>query len=129
MERFEKLILWNDMKSGPKAVPGSYRARLTVGDVVRDEAFAVRPDPRSPASQADFLAQFGFVMECRDLLSRTHREITRIRELKSQLAALQPRFEDSEAGTAGADLLAQMTALEEKVTAIEQALYQTDNES
>jgi hypothetical protein len=35
-------------------------------------------------------------MECRDLLSRTHREITRIRELKSQLAALQPRFEDSD---------------------------------
>jgi photosystem II stability/assembly factor-like uncharacterized protein len=129
MERFEKLILWNDMKSGPKAVPGSYRARLTVGDVVREEAFEVRPDPRSSASQADYLAQFGFVMECRDLLSRTHREVTRIRELKSQLAALKPRFEDSGAGTAGADLLAQMTALEEKVTAIEQVLYQTDNES
>lgn len=127
MERFEKLILWNDMKVGPLAVPGTYRARLTVGDVIREQAFEVKPDPRASASQADYLAQFEFVAACRDLLSRTHREIARIREFRSQLKALQPRFEG--AGEAGATLLAEVTAIDEQMTAIEQALYQTNNES
>lgn len=127
MDRFDKLILWNDMKVGPMAVPGTYRARLTVGDVVREQAFEIKPDPRATASPADYLAQFDFVSECRDLLSRTHREITRIREFRSQLEALKPRIEG--AGEAGAEVVADMTAIDEQMTAIEEALYQTSNES
>ena len=30
MDRFEDLIMWADMKTGPSAVPGIYRARLAV---------------------------------------------------------------------------------------------------
>ena len=46
-EKFEGMVYWNRDSAGPRAVPGDYRARLTVGDgdeaVVREVAFQVRP--------------------------------------------------------------------------------------
>src|SRR6056297_3589185 len=72
MERFDGLILWSDMKAGPRAVPGDYRAELRVGDEVQEVGFSVVQDPRSSASVDDMAAQFAFVLETRDLLSRTH---------------------------------------------------------
>jgi hypothetical protein len=129
MDRFERLILWNDMKEGPLAVPGPYRARLTVGDVVREQAFEVKLDPRASASPADYLAQFEFVAECRDLLSRTHREIVRIREFRAQLETLKSRFEEVAADESSTALLAEIATIDGQITAIEEALYQTNNES
>lgn len=127
MERFEKLILWNDMKQGPTAVPGTYRARLTVDGSSQDVSFEVLADPRSTASPADFAAQFEFVKESRDLLTRAHREISGIRKLRAQLKALEARAEDDDA--ISDDLAAAIVALREKLDPIEQALYQTKNES
>jgi hypothetical protein len=127
MLRFDKLILWNDIKTGPMAMPGTYRVRLTVGDTVREQPFEIKPDPRSSASPADYRAQFLFVSECRDLLSRAHREIGRIRELKTRLDELKVRL--TEGDPADADLLVEVAAIEEQVTAVEEALYQTSNES
>jgi hypothetical protein len=130
MERFDDLIMWADMKKGPRAVPGAYRARLTVGDVSHDVAFEVLPDPRSTSTAEDYRAQFDFVMQSRDLLSRTHGEIRRIRALRAQLEGLQARFEAEGEGDADtAELLAEVTALLETITPIEEALYQTQNES
>ncbi|MGY8796755.1 MAG: glycosyl hydrolase, partial [Woeseiales bacterium] len=53
MERFDDLIMWADMREGPKAVPGTYRAELTVGSTVRDVEFEILADPRSTSSAAD----------------------------------------------------------------------------
>jgi len=127
MQRFEKLILWNDMKTGPLAMPGNYRVRLTVGDVALEQPFEIRPDPRSSASSIDYRAQFLFVSECRDLLSRTHREIVRMRELKTRLDELKARLTEGDPAVAG--LLEEVAAIEEQVTGVEEALYQTSNES
>jgi len=130
MERFDQLIMWADMKEGPKAVPGNYRARLTVGDVSQEVTFAVLPDPRTASTAEDFAAQFNFVTEARNLLSRTHGEIRRIRLLRTQLEGLQARLEKESEGDADvADLAAEVTALLETITPIEEALYQTQNES
>ena len=130
MGRFDDLIMWADMKEGPQTVPGAYRARLTVGDVSHDVTFEVLPDPRSSSTAEDYRAQFNFVTESRDLLSRTHGEIRRIRALRTQLEGLQTRFEQEGEGDADtADLLAEVAALLETITPIEEALYQTQNES
>lgn len=130
MERFDGMILWSDMKTGPRAVPGAYRARLQVGDTEQTVDFEVIPDPRSSATPEDYAAQFAFVMEARDLLSRTHREVGRIRSLREQLTGVQARLE------AGGDdaaepsaLLADIRELQTDITAIEEALYQTKNQS
>ena len=130
MERFENLIMWADMEEGPKAVPGSYRAQLMVGDVSQDVVFEIITDPRSSSTAADYAAQFQFVLESRDLLSRTHIEIRKIRQLRSQLENLQTRLEKADLADIGsAGVQEEITALINTITPIEEALYQTKNES
>lgn len=130
MERFDNLIMWADMEEGPKAVPGVYRAKLTVAGVENEVTFEIVADPRSSATQGDYIEQFTFIKDARDLLSRTHVEIRKIRQLRSQLEVLQARLEkviDSDANAAA--LLAEVGLLLETVEPIESALYQTQNES
>ena len=130
MERFDKLIMWADMRQGPRAVPGTYRAELTVGDVTEDVEFEVVADPRSEASRADFQAQFDFIMGTRDLLSRTHVEIRKVRALRTQLEGLRARLEaDADADQSVAELIEEIDLLVETIDPIEESLYQTQNES
>jgi photosystem II stability/assembly factor-like uncharacterized protein len=130
MDRFDGLVLWSDMEAGPRAVPGTYRARLSAGDEVQEVAFEVVPDPRSSATPADYAAQFAFVVEARDLLSRTHREIGRIREFRGQLAAVKERLlRSGDSEEAPSPLMADILATEAEITAVEEALYQTKNQS
>ncbi len=130
MARFDGLILWADMKNGPTAVPGQYVARLTVGDETMEAAFDIVADPRASATPEDYAAQFAFVSEARDLLTRTHEEIGRIRALRTALEQVEARLVDG--GDSRDDpsaLLAEMMAIDETITAVETALYQTKNES
>ena len=130
MERFDGLILWSDMKTGPTAVPGSYRATLSVGGDTQEVAFEVVADPRSTATPESYAAQFAFVSEARDLLTRTHREIKRIRGLRTQLNAVKSRLmEDGDSAESPSALMAEILAIDETMTAVEEALYQTKNES
>ena len=127
MDRFDDLIMWADMREGPLAVPGRYRAKLKVQGIEREVDFEVLKDPRSASSSSDYAAQFAFVMESRDLLSETHNEISRIRELRGQLESVQARLGDDENNPSPLGL--EITALLETVAGIEEALYQTKNES
>lgn len=88
--------------------------------------FEVLADPRSSATAEDYRAQFDFLRAVRDKLSETHREIARIREVRSQIEELGDRLTEREEGSAV------VTAAEElagKLTAIEEVLYQTKNRS
>jgi len=130
MERFDKLIMWSDMRQGPKAVPGTYRAELTVGEQSRAVEFGIIADPRSSSTTADYQAQFDFIIAARELLSRTHKEIRRIRQLRSQLEELKERLEpEAESETATAGLMQEIDQLLDTVTPVEESLYQTQNES
>ena len=125
MSRFDDLIMWADMREGPQAVPGAYRARLTVGGEVQEVAFEVLPDPRSSSTAEDFAAQFDFVREARDLLTRTHDEIVRIRAIRTQLEGVKGRLDE----TTSADSIAAIDAFLESASTIEARLYQTKNQS
>ena len=130
MTRFDNLIMWADMRQGPKAVPGEYRAVLTAGDLEQEVRFDVVADPRSASSMADYQAQFDFIRETRDLLSRAHVEIRKVRQLRMQLDGLRVRLEaDQAADQASASLIEEIDLLLETVTPIEEAIYQTQNES
>ena len=125
-QKFSGLVLWNRRLDGPRAVPGDYRARLTVGEWSAEVPFQVVADPRSSATQADFQAQFDFLIAVRDKLSEMHGEIGRIRDARKQIEALEARLEgDADAEPlveAGKDLI-------ERLGEIEKALYQTQNKS
>ncbi|MCP4661109.1 MAG: exo-alpha-sialidase, partial [bacterium] len=125
-ERFPGLILWNDALEGPRAVPGSYLARLTVGDWSAEAVFEVLADPRNSATPEDFAAQFRFLIAVRDKLSEIHGELGRIREVRAQLDALGKRLAEKPEAEA---VVTAAKELDEKMTVVEEALYQTKNRS
>ncbi len=124
--RFPGLILWNNELIAPTAVPGNYRARLTVDGEVLTQSFEIRKDPRVASTQEDLEAQHRFLTEIRDKLDETHEAIGRIREVRTQLGALRKRLGKDEAQKPVADAAKD---LDKKMTAVEEALYQTKNRS
>ena len=126
VERFKDLVLWNDSLEGAMAVPGSYQATLSLGDTQQTVSFEVQADPRLGTTAADYEAQYSFVAAINQKLTETHRAITRIREAKAQLSTIEERIGDDEQF---AGLLESATELEDKLSSIEESLYQTKMES
>jgi hypothetical protein len=125
-EKFENLILWGGGTQGPKAVPGNYQSRLIVGKDSMTVPFAILKDPRATAAQADLAAQFDFLMGIRDKLVATHKAIKQIREVRKQVEDLNGRAKS----LAGADTIkAFAKTMLGKMTKVEEALYQTKNQS
>jgi len=126
VEKFDKLVLWNDSLEGPKAVPGRYLATLNVNGQTQSAELEIRPDPRVAASMADLQAQFDFVWDVNRKLTQAHQAITRIRETRSQLTGIEERVKDQEQY---AELVEAATTLKEQLTGIEETLYQTKMEA
>jgi photosystem II stability/assembly factor-like uncharacterized protein len=120
-EDFPGMVLWAAGLQGPKAVPGTYLARLSVGDRSQTVTFEVKADPRASANLDDYRAQFKFLMEVRDKVTETHRAIREIRAVREQLASLGERLK----GQPYPSVVAAQTALDKKLAAIEETLYQT----
>ncbi|MEE8467673.1 MAG: glycosyl hydrolase, partial [Planctomycetota bacterium] len=123
---FPKMILWAGGMNGPRAVPGVYQARLTVGDGSASVSFQLLPDPRSSASVEDLQAQFDLLVEARDVLTEAHTAIVDLRKMRAQLKDLAARLGDGEATQA---LHASIDEVQEILTSVEETLYQTKNES
>lgn len=130
-ERFENLILWAGGTQGPKAVPGEYQARLLMGKDSTTVPFTILKDPRASSTQADYVAQFDFLMSVRDKLTETHKAIKQIREVRKQVNDITGRMKPhTGAALAGADTIkAAAKAMLDKMTKVEEALYQTKNQS
>jgi len=124
-KRFENLIMWAGSTSGPMAIPGKYRARLVVGSDSTDIPFEILKNPNSSSTSQDFQAQFDFLIECRDKLSETHQAIIDIRNLRSQMNQVKKNLNKQD----HVDLLNQIASIESATKAIEEALYQTKNQS
>jgi len=122
VERFEKLVLWNDSLEGPSAVPGPYRATLTVNGASQSVGLEILPDPRLDTTAAERQEQFDFIWEINRKLTETHRAITRIRATRMQLDELGKRLERQ---PQYAPLVESANTLDERLTGIEETLYQT----
>ena len=126
-KKFPGMILWAGGTAGPKVVPGTYTARLTIGDQPPvTTQFDVREDPRTTASAADLQAQFAFVKSVYDKLSETNEQITRIRDARKALTDVKKRLGDAKESK---PLVDAANAIDKKMTAVEEALYQTKNKS
>ncbi len=123
---FDGLIMWAAGISGPQAVPGTYKVRLTVGKESMKQEFEILKDPRSESTLADLQAQFDFLMQVRDKVSETHQTIIDIRDVRSQINQLNKRIADD--STLG-DIVDACKALDKQMTVIENELYQTQNKS
>ncbi len=137
-DTFEKMILWGGGTQGPQAVPGTFKAVLTIGEESQEVNFEISKDPRASASIEDLQAQFDFLMEVRDKLSETHASIKRLRDVRSQLQNLQKRLKaaakkqksaDEQADGPYKEILEKSEQLVADLTRVENKLYQTKNQS
>jgi photosystem II stability/assembly factor-like uncharacterized protein len=124
--RFPGMILWAGETRGPRIVPGNYQVKLTVDGKTMTEGFEVKPDPRLATTTTDYAKQLDLALKIRDKLSETHNAIIQIRDVRKQVEDLlrrlrgEPNFKViNDAGT----------ALNKNLTSIEEALYQTKNQS
>jgi hypothetical protein len=105
-------------------VPGRYQARLTVAGQSQSQPFEVRKDPRLATSDADLAKQYQLLTKIRDTLTATHDAITRLRGVREQTKTAAERAKGSDAENA---VQQAADALAKKLTAVEEALYQTKN--
>ena len=104
-----------------------YQVRLIVGDDSTSVPFEIKKDPRSSSSIADLQAQFDFLVDIRDKLTETHESIKQIRDVRSQVKGITGRLPDDLADKEQIEEAGK--ALIKKITGIEEALYQTKNQS
>lgn len=123
---FDGLIMWGGGLTGPKAVPGKYKAKLTVGGQVQETEFEIVKDPRTEGSVEDIKAQFDFLMLVRDKLSETNNAVKRIRSAREQINRVTEPMKGKEEMKDVTELAKTILADMKKV---EEALYQTKNRS
>jgi len=124
--KVKKMILWGGGTEGPVVVPGTYQVKLVVGDKSRTQPVEVRKDPRLGTTQVEYEKQFDLLLEIRDALSQTHDAILRIRTAREQVGAAADRAKSKPEEKLIGDAA---EALEKKLTAVEEELYQTKNKA
>jgi hypothetical protein len=125
-KKFPGMILWSGGTTGMRVLPGTYIAKLTVGDQSVTAPFEVRQDPRSSASAADLKAQFDFVQTTLAKLSEVNEQISKVRDVRKQLTDVKKRVGSAKESKPVVDAA---NDLDKKMTAVEEALYQTKNKS
>ena len=124
--RFPGMILWSGETRGPKIAPGNYQVKLTVDGKTFTQPFEVKADPRLSITPADYAKQTELGLRIRDKLTETHNAIIQIRDVRKQVEDLMKRV----AGQPGAKVVNDAgTALNKNLTTVEEALYQTKNQS
>jgi photosystem II stability/assembly factor-like uncharacterized protein len=121
--RFPGLILWAGETRGPKLPPGRYQVKLTADGQTLTQNFEIKADPRLTTPPADYAKQLELGLKIRDKLTETHNAIIQIRDVRKQVEDLLKRVPQSKPITDAG------TALNKKLTTIEETLYQTKNQS
>ena len=121
--RFPGLIMWAGGTTGPRVVPGTYQVKLTVDGKTMTQSFEVKKDPRLEVTQADFAKQADLLLKIRDKFSETSEAILQIRDMRKQIDDITNRMKDQPAIADAAK------SLKSKLTAVEEELYQTKNQS
>ena len=125
---FPGMILWGVRTMAPAVPPGTYTARLTVGDrhemtAVETTEVEVRRNPWiTDVTAEDLVAQYEFGVRIRDEVDRANRAVIEIRRVKGELEERLAASDDERLREAGERLRA---ALDE----VEGEIYQVRNRS
>jgi photosystem II stability/assembly factor-like uncharacterized protein len=120
---FPKMVLWAASPRGPKAPPGRYQVRLTVGTDGGTQPFAIVRNARlAGVDDADLVEQYSLASSIAAQVSRANEAVVRIRAIKDQLT-------ERAAKARGARVKPAAEALAGKLTAIEGEIYQYRNQS
>ena len=120
---FEGMVLWSGNTQGPVAVPGTYQVRLTANGKTMTQQFELEKDPRlDNVTIADLSEQFTLAMKINDDVTGANEIVIMVRELKRQMdAALKANRDQA--------LKASLDAFRDRLSAIEEEVYQVRNRS
>lgn len=125
-EGFDGLIMWGGGLNGPKAIPGKYKAKLTINGQTQETEFEIVKDPRSQGTVADIKEQFDFLIQVRNKLSETNLAVKRIRSAREQINRVTEPMKGKEDMK---DVTTLAKTILDDMKKIEEALYQTKNRS
>ncbi len=123
---FDGRIFWAADLDGPVALPGKYKVRLTVNGKAQEQEFEILPDPRVTATTDDLQAQFDFIEDINAKITQAHEVIIEIRDVRTQLKELEDRMKDDESKAA---IVQKAMEIDSAMSVVENALYQTKNQS
>lgn len=97
-ERVEGVnFMWSGNELGPKAIPGTYKVKMTLdGLVIGEQFFEIKKDPRlKDVSDADYQAQLALMLKINNKLTETHKAINQIRQIKKQVGDYMGSVKDT----------------------------------
>jgi hypothetical protein len=110
---------------GPIAGPGKYQVRLIAEGKTFTAPLELKMDPRVNVALADMQKEFDLELQIRAVLSDLHDTVREIRETRTQIHTMRTRLEDARY----ASINNSASALEKKITPIEEQLLQTNAKS
>jgi hypothetical protein len=124
-ERAEGMILWNGTPGSLMAPPGNYFAKFIIEKDSVEVPFTIKADPNYKISQADYEAQFNFLMQVRNKFNDVQKAIQDIRSLRTQINS----FVALQGKNIPKDVKQSADTINKQLTAIEEELVQTKSKS
>jgi photosystem II stability/assembly factor-like uncharacterized protein len=124
--RFEGLIMWAANTTGPVAPPGTYSVRMKMGGETQTQTFIVKKDPRSSSTQADYEAQFRFLIGVRNRVTEANNAVRTVRNMRYQV---DDRGKKIAGNSAAAKFKAEADQLMDSLGVAEREMYQVKNQS
>ncbi len=119
---FPGMILWGGSQTGPEAAPGKYTVRLTADGRSVTQSLIVKRHPLHEATDADLIAQTALGLAIRDKVNEANLAVIKIRDLKKQVADRLGKSSDANLKLLG-------DSLTEKLSTVEEEIYQVRNQS
>ena len=120
-----------DPNAGPLALPGTYKVAVTANGKTETQQVQVESDPRFNPDVNNLRAQQKLGLELRDEVSALNEALNRLNSLHKQISSLQDLInseegQDSQANVAYKPVLDQAKALDKKLMAMQNPLYNTE---
>ena len=120
---FEGMLMWWGTLNGPIAPPGEYSVEMKIDDeLVSNNTFTILRDPRSEGTVEDLQAKFEFLLDIRNTLDETHKAISDMRIIKSQIADMNTLVGDDPMHK---EIIEKGNTMDSLMSYIEGELYQT----
>lgn len=121
---FDGMIIWSARPArGPKAPPGDYTVRITVGDYTKTYPFEILMNPNFKGiTKEDLQEQFELATKIKNKTSEANEAVIKIRKVKAELKESMKMAENE-------NMKAEVEDFIKKISAIEEQLYQVQNQS
>jgi hypothetical protein len=122
---FRGAIYWSgNGLNGPIGGPGDYTVRLTVGsDAPQTQTVHVHKSAATRDAESDVIEQVNFLLRIRDTVSAANNAVRTIRNVRYQLDSAGANL----SGSAATTFASAAKTLNDSMTRVEEALYQTKN--